>query len=537
MLKKVQNTQVNKNPYDGREGLVYVRVSSKKQETEGHGRESQEGRCKKELLTLGVIYNRTFPDTYTGGGDFIERPAMKAMLDYIDAYPHKKFVVIFDDLKRFARDTVFHLKLRTALKARDVLPQCLNYKFDDSPEGMFVETVLAAGNELERHQNRRQVVQKMKARLEAGYWPFGVKRGYKMIKDPIHGKLSVPNENEAKTLIEALEGFSSGIFIRKIDACKYLVEKGFWKGEPKRYVYLFDKMLRDPFHAGYIEYSKWEVARRPGHHKAIIPLETFELNQKRLGVNQINKKIRKDVSDDLVLRGLLNCGECGEHLSGGKTEGNGGIYWYYFCQNRKCKMFRKSISRVEISKRFKKLLTENTLKPIVGKLARLIFDRTWEDEVNNLQKTEKEKSFKKKNLEEKIEKFSDMAVATFSEKLRSNYEKQIEKAMTELEETTSISLETPDLDIPYQTALNKATLMLKSPYKIWEIVDTAEKHRLFFFLFEEKLPYSKKDGYTTNKIPSAVRLFEEFATPSTNDVDPSGLEPLTSSLQMRRSTR
>ena len=424
MLKKTQNNSINQNnPYENREGLVYVRVSSKKQETEGHGRESQEGRCKKELLVLGVNYHKTFPDTYSGGGDFIERPAMKSMLDYIDAHPHKKFVVIFDDLKRFARDTVFHLKLRTTLKARDVLPLCLNYKFDDSPEGMFVETVLAAGNELERHQNQRQVVQKMKARLEAGYWAFGVKRGYKMVKDPIHGKLSIPNGNEAKLLQEVLEGFSSGVFITKIDTCKYLIEKGFWKLEPKRYVYLFDKMLRDPFYAGFIEYPKWDVSRRAGHHKALISLETFEVNQKRLGGKEVNKPARKDVSEDFPLRGLLNCGECEKHLTAAWTRGNGGRYGFYFCQNKKCKMFRKSINREEIEKRFKELLTMRTLKSEVGKLVNVVFDRIWKEEVNNFQKSEKNKSVERKNLEEKIEKLTDMTLKTNSERLKRAYEK------------------------------------------------------------------------------------------------------------------
>jgi len=52
----------------------------------------------------------------------MNRPAMKEMIEYICQNPHKRFVVIFDDLKRFARDTEFHIKLRSALKALDVIP-------------------------------------------------------------------------------------------------------------------------------------------------------------------------------------------------------------------------------------------------------------------------------------------------------------------------------------------------------------------------------------------------------------------------------
>ena len=35
-----------------------------------------------------------------------------ALLAYMDARPGERFVGIFDDLKRYARDTEFHLRLR-----------------------------------------------------------------------------------------------------------------------------------------------------------------------------------------------------------------------------------------------------------------------------------------------------------------------------------------------------------------------------------------------------------------------------------------
>ena len=127
---ELQQLVQQSNPFAGREGLVYVRVSSKRQELEGHGRESQEERCKQALKAKGVPYSRTFPDTFSGWDDFMKRPAMRDLIAYIDANPHKRFVVIFDDLKRFARNTTFHLKLRTEFRARDVVPQCLNYNFD-----------------------------------------------------------------------------------------------------------------------------------------------------------------------------------------------------------------------------------------------------------------------------------------------------------------------------------------------------------------------------------------------------------------------
>lgn len=63
----------------------------------------------------------------------------------------------------FARDTRFHLDLRDAFRARNAQVECLNFRLDESPEGEFIETIIAAQGALERKQNGRQVAQKMEA--------------------------------------------------------------------------------------------------------------------------------------------------------------------------------------------------------------------------------------------------------------------------------------------------------------------------------------------------------------------------------------
>lgn len=127
-------------------------------------------RCRQHAESKGYTVAAVFPDTFTGGGDFMKRPDMVALLLFLDAQPDERFVVIFDDLKRYARDTEFHLRLRREMEVRGARRECLNFKFEDTPEGEFVETIMAAQGQLERKQNGRQVAQKMKARMENGYW-------------------------------------------------------------------------------------------------------------------------------------------------------------------------------------------------------------------------------------------------------------------------------------------------------------------------------------------------------------------------------
>lgn len=149
--------------------LLYCRVSSTRQATEGHGLDSQEDRCRAHADRMGYVVDRVFPDDASGGGHFMKRPGMVALLAYLDVQPDRgNYVVVFDDLKRFARDTEFHIQLRHAFKARGARIECINFRFEDTPEGKFVETIFAAQGELEREQNRRQVIQKMQARAKRG---------------------------------------------------------------------------------------------------------------------------------------------------------------------------------------------------------------------------------------------------------------------------------------------------------------------------------------------------------------------------------
>lgn len=531
--QKITNNSFGKiappeNPYDGRLGLVYPRVSSKRQELEGHGRESQEERCRQHLKFINVPYEKTFPDTFTGAGDFMKRPAMRQLFDYIDANPHKKFVVVFDDIKRLARDVAEHFKLKLAFKMRDVILQCPNYNFDESEEGEFVELIFAGQAQLERKQNRRQVIQKMKARLEAGYYCFASKTAYRVTKDPLHGKLFVADGIRSVALQEALEGFSTGLFVRKIDACKFLLEKKFWKGKnPDKYIDDFTDLAKDCFYAGFIEYLPWGVEIRVGKHQGIISWDTYQLNQKRLNRESLNKKVRLDLSADFPLRGLLICDHCSSgHLSGAWSSGRTKKYPYYFCQNENCIYYKKSISRDIVETQFTKLIRSNRLKVDVEGLVKVMFDRVWNNEMNRIQKSETLKYQEKGRLDEKIKQLTEVMLKARSEILKQSYESQIEAAAQEIKKIEEENTEKIDWSVPYRTALDKAIILLKNPYFIWKQLSLEQQHKLFYFIFEQKLPYNKVEGYRTDKIKTILRLFEEFSDENSHDVDSRRIELL-----------
>ncbi len=95
-----------------KKAIIYCRISSTKQRIEGSRLESQEYRCRQYAAAQGYEVETLFTDDVSGGGDFMKRPGMVALLQYLKRHKKTHYVVIFDDLKRFARDTMFHLKLR-----------------------------------------------------------------------------------------------------------------------------------------------------------------------------------------------------------------------------------------------------------------------------------------------------------------------------------------------------------------------------------------------------------------------------------------
>lgn len=126
----------------------------------------------------GYGVEAVFLDDVSGGGDFMRRPGMVAMLRFLKKRGHENRVVIFDDLKRFARDTVFHLKLRQELATYNATVECLNFKFEDTPEGQFVETVIAAQGQVAEDEGA------------GGTYVFAVPMGYRYEKAGSHGSCS-----------------------------------------------------------------------------------------------------------------------------------------------------------------------------------------------------------------------------------------------------------------------------------------------------------------------------------------------------------
>lgn len=514
----IQNNSVSK-------ALIYCRVSSDRQATEGHGLDGQEQRCKKYAEDNGYHVEKVFRDSYTGGGDFMNRPAMALLIKYLDEKRFDNFVVIFDDIKRFARDTAFHLQLRSTLKARGARPESPNFRFDETPEGRFVETVIAAGAELERHQGTRQVVQKMKARLELGYWTNSSKvPGY--VRKNLHGRdwILARREPQASIIQEALEGYADNRFDTKVDVQRFLQSKNYLADNKNKRVYLskVDRLLkRSWLYAGYIQSDDFEVVRREGNHEAIISRDTLRKIEDKLQ-DKRRVRIRQDYNGDFPLRPYVLCAGCGKKLTASWTRSrNKNYHAYYRCSNNSkvCPYGNKSIPKEVIENDFRDLLKNiHPTQQIIG-FTKAVFSDLYEKKHSESKMVVNETSKAIRRLEEDIEKFTRRAVDSTNEVMSRRYESEAAKLIEEKEKLEEAAGERQSFDIHFGTAVEEVMSILNNPVNKWDSENLDDKRLVIKLVFNGDPVYDKIHGFGTTDLSCVIRLFEGIRATNYRDVE------------------
>ena len=508
--------------------VIYCRVSDKKQKTEGNGLDSQEHRCRQYAEAKGYEVEAVFPDDMTGGGDFMQRPGMVALLAYLDARPEESFVVIFDDLKRYARDTEFHLKLRREMQARNAVRECLNFNFEDSPEGRFFETIAAAQGQLEREQNGRQVTQKMRARVDRGYYCFGTVLGYHYAELEGGGKVLTPDEVNGPVVKEALEGFACGRFQTASEVMRFL--NGFPSTKRNSRYGLSRQMtmntLRNPIYAGYMTIKKWGIHLHPGKHEPLISFETWQKIQARLESNAY-APTRKDLNRDFPLRGFVCCAACAHPMTAAWSKGRNAHYPYYTCQHRHCSMRGKSIRKEKVEGEFEALLKALKPKKELFRLARAMFSDRWDQQAQMAKSAAEQARAEIAGIDRKIDTLVERITAADTPAVIDAYERQIKS----LGERRVVLKETVvDAKPPagrFEEIYRTACAFLANPYILWASGKFELQRIVLRLAFTERLQYCRNRGYRTAGIAEPLRLLGSFSAPGYGMVGAQGLEPWT----------
>ena len=520
--------------------LVYARVSDKKQE-EGSGLQSQEFRGRQRAAERGIPVEMVFLDTVSGGSDLLNRPAVQNLLAFLRSQlgSGKRYIVIFDDHKRFARETEMHLRLRRELRKLGAIIEYLNLKVEDSPEGRFVETMFAAQAQLEREQNARQVRQKTTARLEQGYWTFRAPVGYRYIKAKGGGKELVPDEVVAPLLADALNGFAAGRFATVTELKRFIeAQPLFPKDMPDgtiRYQTII-RLLERVLYAGYLEARTWNISVRKARHKPIISLETYKRNQERLREG-VYAPMRKDISDEFPLRGAAACSGCGKPLTAGWCQGKYKKYPYYFCQQKGCAEKAKCIARDKLEPKFAAFLRQLQPRQELLALAKAMFDDLWARQAQLAAESAAALRNQLVEIESEIDRLVTRAVDAQHDRVRAAYEERISK----LEMQRLVCQERCDKNsrpktTGYRESIELSLRFLSSPWKLWDSGSVVLQKLVLRLVFSEPFTYCRQTGELNTKTSLPFRALGGSFGPVGEMVLPVRIELTTSALPRMRST-
>ncbi len=516
--------------------VVYCRVSSRKQTSDGSGLSSQERSCREYAEARGYEVVEVFSDVISG--KFSERPGMNALLKHLRRVKGSDYVVVVDDITRFARDVSTHTALREKIVSCGAKIESPKQKFGEDAGSRFIEIIFAAIAEHDRVKNAEQSMSRTIARLQNGYWVFRAPKGYQYVRASGGGKMLVRHEPVASIVAEALNGFASGRFQTQAEVKRFLDAKPEF---PKDYRYKevrYDSvtaLLKHPIYAGYIEKPEWSIPLTKAQHEPLISYDTHVIIQDRLKEKSV-APARKDIHEDFPLRGFLICEACERRLtSAWSMSHTGKKYPYYLCQHRGCSLKGKSIARGKVEDQFDKLLQSVVPDQTTFELAHRMFRDAWDQHASTLQEESKRLRTKSRQIERDIQSYVERAVKTTNEVVAQALENRIAELQAEkvcIDEAAARSAKPAK---NFSEMFELAMTFIAKPYEIWAKGDLAAKRTVLRLVFTEPVTVNLKEGVRTTETTFPFKVLRFLTSTDCKMVHPTGFEPVTSAFGGQRS--
>lgn len=327
--------------------IIYLRVSTEEQAEKGFSLYAQREECTNKANELGCTDIRECIDDGVSGS-ILERPML---MNAIEALKNESFdYFICYDSSRLSRNVTHQLILIDTIKKYGTKLVFVRTSYEDTAEGRFQITIMAAVDEYERAR--------LKVRTELGKRAKAKQRllthnpglyGYHFDKE---NDILIKNEAQAQIVkmmynwlledkigpseiaeklnsmqISSMRGkqwsrvsvnrilnnfsYTGTLYIRRFDTKEYKLNKFKKKGEKV-------KIVEKPK-------DQWVPISIP----AIIDVAAWE--KAKLQLDKAKRVFKKGIKDQYLLSGLLRCGICGSTLFGRSTYKNGMLQNKYYC--------------------------------------------------------------------------------------------------------------------------------------------------------------------------------------------------------------
>lgn len=363
---------------------------------------------------------------------------------------------------------------------------------------------------LERKQNGRQVAQKMKARMQGGYWVHNPPVGYRYETVKGHGKVLTLHEPLAGIVKEALEGYAMGRFESQaevrgfFDRCPDFPRNSQGEVTQQRVT----DILTNPLYSGFVCSQTYGIDWLQGRHEALISLEAFDkIQARRKGVAKA--PMRKNIGEDFALRGFVTCGDCNTPLRSSWVRGRKRPYAYYLCQTKACASYGKSIPRDKLEGDVGDIIKSLEPNQTLIDLVKVMFRHAWDQRLAQAEDTIRSGQRQIKNIEKQIEALLDRVIAATNASVVQAYEGKIADL-----DHTRLRLEEQLVNHSqprgtFEEKLEPALQFLANPWKLWESGQVTLRRAVLRLAFTERLAYHRIEGPRTPKISLPFKLLRD----------------------------
>jgi len=495
----------------------YLRVSSSDQEKKGNWIPGQKTSIKIEADRQWIEIVQFYED----GGiswKYQSRDWLDRMLNNLKK-ANKKWIkiqyIIVDDIDRLARDIDVRRFIKVSIKETGASIYSLKQHLEDTPENQMMETIVMWVKQYERENWSRRVRDRQRARMLDGFWVFNVPLWYMYTEaENKRGKIVVPDPNNFSIIKEWLNLLAKGVLHNKTSLHKFLQNSGIKsKYGNKIYKSFIDNLLKREnliFYAWFIDFPKWDLRMIKAKHEPAISETDFYKLVEKLKIKWFYKEYSENfINERLPLRQILICSHCWAKMTGGPSKGNGGIYFYYMCNNSACSHRKKSFNSDKVHQSIESFLETLTLDNKYMKGFEIVMNHFWDKKQDIKKSLYQQKIERIEEIWKKISGLVQKCMNAFSPTLITSYEKEIinleeEKKILEIE-IESGSEEKQEYDFIHH--FDRLKSIIQAPIGIWNMGQIELKRLMINTLFEGTLNYSKELGIQTTKIPLIYDIF------------------------------
>jgi len=322
--------------------IALCRVSTSKQRIEGSSLDAQEVRVNECANYLDADIKQLWSlDTSSRKGKNLARKDLNEMYECCKHDKSIKYIIV-DEADRFMRSMEEAYWWKVQFKMINVnlayanMPEITH---EDNPMAVMREMMAFFQAEVSNHERITKTTDKMQAKIMAGYYPGMVHQGYQ--KSEIRS-LHVPREPQWGLLQEAMHSILyKGMSVS--EALGWLNNNGYrLQGGGLLDMYKLRSILKQPYYAGIIRMSDWDVICKKGLHRAMITEEEHERlleivsgKRKKFTVHKFNPLFpASNIAEcsDCVAEGRKETRLVGYRHSNGKPERTRRYYERYRCR-------------------------------------------------------------------------------------------------------------------------------------------------------------------------------------------------------------